>query len=286
MSELNQRLSEPVEFGRLSVWRDSAGLDDKQAREHAARLELRGRAESEVAARDEYVRLLGVAPGERVLDVGCGSGAVTRTLAGRVMPGGRAVGMDTSPALLEVARELADEAGLSAAIEWKEGDCRAIPFPDASFNAVVAATTLSHVPDAGRALSEMVRVTRPGGRIGVFDLDGDLTLFAHPDRGVTRRIVAAFSDHGWVNGWLVRWLPGLLADLGVVNVRMRGFMPLEPGGYYANRAERCAEVAVQTGAITSDEQARWLQALRAEIADKRFIGGQLHLFVWGTRPGA
>lgn len=146
MSEQDQQRPEPVDFGRLSVWRDSTGLDDKQAREHAARLELRAKADSEVAARDEYVRLLGVAPEERVLDVGCGSGAVTRTLVQRVAPGGRAVGVDTSPALLKVARELADEAGFDAVIEFKEGDCRALPFPDASFDAVVAATTLSHVP--------------------------------------------------------------------------------------------------------------------------------------------
>jgi hypothetical protein len=45
-------------------------------------------------------------------------------------------------------------------------------------------------------------------------------------------------------------------------------------------------MAAQMGVITSDEQARWLQALRAEIASKRFLGGQLHLFVWGTRPSA
>jgi ubiquinone/menaquinone biosynthesis C-methylase UbiE len=286
MSGRNQQQAEATEFGRLSPWRDSSGLDDKQAREHAVRLELRARAESEVAVRDEYVSLLGVAPGERVLDVGCGSGAVTRTLARRVAPGGRAVGMDTSAALLKVARELADEAGLAAMIEFKEGDCRILPFPDVSFDAVVAATTLSHVPDPQRALAEMVRVTRPGGRVGVFDIDGDMTLFTHPDRELTRRIVAAFSDHGWVNGWLVRVLPTLFADLGIVKVKTKGFMPLESAGYYANRAERSAEVAVQTGAITRDEQARWLQALRAELAAKRFLGGQLHLFVWGTRPPA
>ena len=286
MSEQVQRRSEATEFGGLSVWRDSAGLDEKQAREHAARLELRAGAESEIAARDEYVRLLGVAPGERVLDVGCGSGAVTRTLAQRVTPGGRAVGLDASTALLKVARELANKAGLGAIIEFKDGDCRAIPFPDASFDAVVAATTLSHVPDPRRALAEMVRVTRPGGRVGVFDVDGDLTLFAHSDRELTRKIVAAFSDHGWVNGWLVRELPARFADLGIVDVKVRGFMPLETGGYYANRAERSAEVAVQTGAITADEQKRWLQEFRAELAGKRFLGGQLHLFVWGTRPSA
>lgn len=283
MSEQNQRQREPVEFGRLSPYRDSAGLDDAQARELAARLELRARAESEVAVRDEYVGLLGVAPGERVLDVGCGSGAATRTLAQRVVPGGHVVGMDASAALLKVARELAEEARLGESIKFKVGDCRALPFQDASFECVLAATTLSHVPDPERALAEMIRVTRPGGRVGVFDVDGDLTLFAHPDRELTRRIVTAYSDLGWVNGLFARRLPSLLTSLGMVNVKTRGFMPLEVAGYYANRAERSAEAAATAGSITSDEKARWLDALRAEIAAKRFLGGQLHLFVWGTR---
>jgi len=286
MSEEKQQQNERVEFGQLSPWRDSAGIDDAQAREHAARLELRAGADSEIAVRDEYVSLLGVVPGERVLDVGCGSGAATRTLAQRVCPGGHVVGMDTSSALLKVASKLAEKAGQNKGVEFKVGDCRALPFPDASFDCVLAATTLSHVPDPERALGEMVRVTRPGGRVGVFDVDGDLTLFAHPDRDLTRRIVMAYSDLGWVNGLFARRLPSLLTGLGIVNVRARGFMPLESGGYYANRAERSAEAAATAGAITGDEKARWLEALRAEIAAKRFLGGQLHLFVWGTRPGA
>jgi SAM-dependent methyltransferase len=286
MSEEKQQQNERVEFGQLSPWRDSAGIDDAQAREHAARLELRAGADSEIAVRDEYVSLLGVVPGERVLDVGCGSGAATRTLAQRVCPGGHVVGMDTSSALLKVASKLAEKAGPNKGVEFKVGDCRALPFPDASFDCVLAATTLSHVPDPERALGEMVRVTRPGGRVGVFDVDGDLTLFAHPDRDLTRRIVMAYSDLGWVNGLFARRLPSLLTGLGIVNVRARGFMPLESGGYYANRAERSAEAAATAGAITGDEKARWLEALRAEIAAKRFLGGQLHLFVWGTRPGA
>src|SRR5207244_6598549 len=81
-------MTEAIEFGRLSLWRDTAGLSDIKARDLAARLELRARAEDEAAVRDEYVGLLGVTPGEHVLDVGCGSGAVTRVLARRVAPGG------------------------------------------------------------------------------------------------------------------------------------------------------------------------------------------------------
>lgn len=65
-------------FGRLSIWRDSAMLDDARARERGARFELRAKAESEAAIRDEYLNLLGLRPGEHVLDVGCGTGAVTR----------------------------------------------------------------------------------------------------------------------------------------------------------------------------------------------------------------
>ncbi|RPI43901.1 MAG: methyltransferase domain-containing protein [Betaproteobacteria bacterium] len=284
MSEPNQVQGTPEEFGTRSIWRDSSGLDGEQAREHAARLELRARAESEIAVRDEYLSLLGVAPGERALDVGCGSGAVTRALARRVGSAGRAVGVDTSSAILAVARELAEREGVGNAVDFRQGDCRSLPFTDASFDVVLAATTLCHVPGPERALAEMVRVTRPGGRVGVFDLDGDMCLYAHPDRELTRRIVAAYADQMLVNGWLVRKLPALLTELGVIGVRTRGFMPLEAGGYYANRAERCADVAAQSGLITPDDRARWLEAHRADVAAGRFLGGQLHLLVWGTRP--
>jgi SAM-dependent methyltransferase len=271
------------EMGRLSPWRDSGLLDEQQARENAARLELRAGAESEIAVREEYVRLLAVSPGERVLDVGCGTGAATRTLAQRVGPSGRVTGVDPSGALLKITRELVDRAGLGGLIALKEGDCRALPFPDASFDAVMAATTLSHIPGPERALAEMVRVTRPGGRVGVFDVDGDLTLFAHPDRELTRRIVASYSDLGWVNSWFARELPGRLSALGVTDVKTKAFMPLEAGGYYALRAERSAEAAAEAGAVSRDELVRWIRTLREEIAARRFLGGQVHLFVWGTR---
>ena len=276
-------MANSAEMGRLSPWRDSGSLDDQQAREGAARLEQRAGTESEVAAREEYVRLLGISPGESVLDVGCGTGAATRTLAQRVAPNGRVTGIDPSGALLRITRELADKAGLGALIDLKEADCRALPFPDGSFDAVVAATTLSHVFGPEQALAEMVRVTRRGGRVGIFDVDGDLTLFAHPDRELTRRIVASYSDLGWVNGWIMRELPGLLAGLGVVNVQTKAFMPLEAAGYYAARAERSAEAAAAAGAITGEEMAGWLKMLREQIAAKRFLGGQVHLFVWGNK---
>jgi SAM-dependent methyltransferase len=274
-----------MEPGELSAWRDTAGLSEQAAREQAARLEHRAKGDDEASARREYLGLLGLSAGERVLDVGCGSGAVTRAIAERVGPGGAVVGADSSPALLAAAREYANAAGLAGRIDWRVADCRKLPFDDGAFDAVIAATVLAHVPGAENALAEMVRVTRPGGRVAVFDFDGDGFLFTHPDRPLTRRIVAAQCDYGAVNGHLIREIPGLLASLGVRDIAARAFMPLErdPAGFYADLARRAARTAAQVGAITGSELAGWLETFESVLASGRFVGGRLHVFVWGTR---
>jgi ubiquinone/menaquinone biosynthesis C-methylase UbiE len=280
-------MTNPPEPGSLSAWRDTAGLDEAKAREQAARLEKRARADDEAAAREAYLDLLGLAPGERVLDVGCGSGVVTRAIARRVVPGGSVVGTDSSAAFLSVAREHAQAAGIADAIEWRVADCRSLPFPDGGFDAAIAATVLAHVPGAEQALAEMVRVTRPGGRVAVFDFDGDGLLFTHPDRHLTRRIVAAQCDYGAVNGQLIREMPGLLAKLGMENVKAKAFMPLEreAGSFYADMARRAAKTAAQVGAITEVEHAGWLRQFDEVLSGGGFVGGRVQLFVWGNRPG-
>jgi SAM-dependent methyltransferase len=279
-------VTKAIEFGRRDAWRDTENLSEAKALEHAVRLEHRARVEDEVAARDEYLGLLGLAPGQRVLDVGCGTGVVTRAAARRVAPSGRVIGVDSSSALLTVARGYADNEGLGALIELRQGDCRRLPFADASFDAALAVTLLAHVPQAERALAELVRVTRPGGRVGVFDFDGDCFLIAHPDRELTRRIVAAHCDNAAVNGRLMREVPAIFTDLGLEDVRSKGFMPLERGvgTFYADVAQRAAQGAAEAGAITNAELAKWLSELQAVIASGRFMGGRLHIFVWGIRP--
>ena len=277
-------MTAPV-FGQFSAWRDTAQASAETARDLDSRLELRARAEDEAAAREEYLRLLGVSPGERVLDIGCGSGVVTRAIARRVVLGGRAVGVDASAALLAFARQHAEEAGLADAIELHQGDCRKLPFGDGAFDASLAATVFAHVPGVEDAISEMIRVTRPGGRVGVFDFDGDGFLISHPDREMTRRVVAATCDHAAVNGRLIRELPGLLADRGITGVQARAFMPLEreAGSFYAALAERAGSIAAKAGAISEGEAAAWSRSLREVIEGNRFLGGRLHVFVWGTR---
>ena len=101
--------------------------------------------------------------GERVLDVACGTGIVARLIAARVGPGGKVVGLDSSPAMLAVARSVSPISG--AAVEWSEASALAIPFPEATFNLVLCQQGLQFFPDRPAALREVHRVLVPDGRL-------------------------------------------------------------------------------------------------------------------------
>jgi ubiquinone/menaquinone biosynthesis C-methylase UbiE len=101
-------------------------------------------------------------PGERVLDVACGTGIVARNVAPRVGSQGSVVGLDLSPDMIDVARAAPETDGL--AVEWRAGPAERLPFPDGSFDLVLCQFGLMFFTDRHAALSEMHRVLRPDGR--------------------------------------------------------------------------------------------------------------------------
>ena len=100
--------------------------------------------------------------GERVLDVACGTGVVTRRAAELVGRDGTVVGLDINPAMLGVARSVSPTS-----IEWRESSAEAIPLPDASFDAVTCSLGLQFVSDRSAAVREMRRVLKDGGRVAI-----------------------------------------------------------------------------------------------------------------------
>jgi ubiquinone/menaquinone biosynthesis C-methylase UbiE len=111
---------------------------------------------------DDLIEIAALRPGERVLDVACGTGVVARLASRLVGAAGTVVGLDINPGMLAVARS-ATPPGMT--IEWHEGRAEAMPLPDASFDAVLCQMGLQFVPDKPAALSEMRRVLVPGGRL-------------------------------------------------------------------------------------------------------------------------
>ena len=109
---------------------------------------------------ERLVETAGLSRGQRVLDVACGTGAVTRPAARAVGDSGSVVGSDLDAKMLVVAREASAEF---ANVTWRRADAVALPFADAVFDAVLCGQGLQFVPDSGRALREMRRVLSPGG---------------------------------------------------------------------------------------------------------------------------
>ena len=114
----------------------------------------------------DLVEAAAVQAGERVLDVACGTGVVTRLAAQRAGAVGQVVGLDMNAPMLAVAQAALQQEGGSS-IAWREGDVAAVPFPDASFAVVLCQQGLQFFADKPRALREMCRVLVPGGRLAL-----------------------------------------------------------------------------------------------------------------------
>lgn len=109
-------------------------------------------------------------PGDRILDVGCGTGGVTIPAKLRVGAGGEAAGIDPAPEMIAVAGRKAGRMGLE--IDFRVGVIESLPYTDASFDVVTSSLMMHHLPPAlqSRGLAEIYRVLKPGGRLLIADL--------------------------------------------------------------------------------------------------------------------
>ena len=232
------------------------------------------------AIKERMIVQLRLQPGHRVLDLGCGTGDDARRLAELVAPSGHAVGVDFSQAMVEEARARAEGSGLP--VEFHQGNATALDLPDGAFDAARCERLLIHVPDAAAAVAEMVRVTRPGGRVVVFDVDFDTIVVDHPDLVMTRRIMTAMCDK-LTNGRIGRQLPRLLRDAGLDGVAVEGgCVTSAPFSFMA--AMMWGTLGSSPEVIDPADLAAWLAPL--EEADKagRLFGAMTGFIVSGARP--
>ena len=160
--------------------------------EVAARIEALYRIGDAVRRRQIVRAALGAAAGERVLDVGCGPGFYCVELAEEVGPSGSVVGVDSSPAMLELAaRRCAGQEG----VELRPGEAVSLPVDDASFDAALCVQVLEYVPDPTVAVAEMHRALRPGGRVVVWDVDWATVSLHALDPALTARVLEAWDEH-------------------------------------------------------------------------------------------
>ena len=206
-----------------------------------------------------------IGPTDRVLDVGCGTGALARTAADHVSTG-QVVGVDRNPGMLAVARRIKPE------IDWREGDAKQLPFEDASFDVVVSQFALMYFAERRAALAEMMRVLKPGGRLAVavwgpFEHATSYVILTDIARRRCGDLASEVLAAPFVLGNKDKLL-GLFQSAGIENVTVTlhaGSMSFPSIAIFVEAEIKGSPLAEQLGAMPSD--ARY-QALLTEAEEK------------------
>jgi SAM-dependent methyltransferase len=161
---------------------------------------------------------LAAAPGERILDVGCGPGFYVRELLDEVGESGSIVAVDGSPDMLALARRRCEG---HANATFREGNVAALPVDDGAFDAALCVQVMEYVPDPTGALVEMRRALRLGGRVLIWDVDWATVWWESDDPDRMRRVLAAWDEH-LIHPSLPRSLGAHLRDAGFTEVAAAG----------------------------------------------------------------
>lgn len=257
-----------MNHGRLSAHR---GADDDPTVAAAT-------VEPEVPARFRWLAgLLAAAPGDQVVDLGCGTGGSLRVLV-PALPGGLAVGVDLASSVLRVAagrlRPLGRACLLRADLR------RPLPFAAASVDRVLCHNVLECLPDPEALAAEAGRVLRPGGRLVLGHSDYDTLVFASEDLDLTRRLVRAYCDaqQPWmdaVDGTIGRRLAAVAgrAGLDVQDVQAQVVLDrtFAPGGLAWGYARNLADTLRGGDDADPEELDGWLAGLRRLDAQGAFL---------------
>ena len=223
--------------------------------------------------------------GESVLDVACGTGVIARLASERVGPGGKVVGIDVAPDMIEVARTTTAPSGL--AIEWREGDAASLPFPDGSFDIVLCQMSLMLFPDQATALAEMRRVLTAGGRVALNTpgainrpmeiLAGALARHVNPDLAGFVHSIFSMSDPA-AHQQLLReaGFRSVEANVAITTLHLPPpkdflwqYINLTPLGAFVSQAPEEAQAALEADVV--DEWEAFLDERSAAAVDQPMV---------------
>ena len=249
------------------VFQYANDLDDSTINSIIERLEFRSRDPNYNRWLNDYLEAMGLEPSARVLDMGCGTGVAARGLARRPDFQGRIVGVDQSPPFIEAARRLADEEGISKNIEFRVGDAHSTGIADASFDAAMAHTLISHVSEPVAVLKEMSRLVVAGGLIAVFDGDYASLSFGCSDPDLGRKMEEGMIGVMVSNPRVMREMPQLLGDAGMelVSATPHVYSEIGSGRFWRNFAEVYAPMVSSAGVLPSEQVETWLEEQRSSV---------------------
>jgi ubiquinone/menaquinone biosynthesis C-methylase UbiE len=268
-------------MAHTNSWSNPSKAGAGDAVQMASFLEERSHTPDTLEVNQKLCECIDPQPGERLLEVGSGSGILCRMLAPQLQPGGCMLGVDISPEMAAEARKYTLIEGSNRGIAFQTSTAELLPFPNASLDGAIAARLLLHVANPEAVICEMKRVVKPGGRVIVMDWDFDTVAVDHPDRELTRRLLQWRSDHHGGNNWSGRQLWRCMYNAGLHDLSVHPWVTVahfETDGL-TQSLWRAAEVACVGGAISPTEQEAWTKELKNRIQAGTFFASIVYFIV-------
>ncbi len=228
---------------------------------------------------------LGAAPGEVIVDFGCGPGDVAVELARAVGPGGRVHAVDLNRDLLDLARGAAERAGVLDRIEFHHVTDEVLPVPDGTADRVVFKSVLLYVPDVDAVMAEAVRVLRPGGVVAAQDTDFWLSACTAFDRDEWRSFLDAVRP-AFADPTMGRNLRGALRRAGLQGVTTSAAPMVDDRGGFRGTLENFLGYARAVGTMTDAALDAMAARADAAIADGDWLFVLTFFQAQGTKPPA
>lgn len=253
-------------------------------RDVAQRLEAVYRTPEMVEQRRFTIEALSPRSGERILDIGTGPGLLALDLGSRVAPEGHVTGIDVSPDMLALAEQHRHSSPHADLITFRDGDATALPFADASFDALVSTQVFEYIQDVDRALAEAHRILRSSGRLLVLDTDWDSLVWHAQDRDRMHTVISTWTKRfadPHLPTTLRRRLQAAGFDVEAVQVVPVLNADLDPNTYSARHIEIISDYVTLHG-IELDHAAAWANDLRerAQLSEYFF---SLNRYVFTAR---
>jgi SAM-dependent methyltransferase len=234
---------------------------------------------------DSYA-LMHLAHGRSALDVGCGPGHDTLALANIVGPAGRVCGLDHDHDMVVLAQQRSVAAN-AVNVLHVHGDATALPWPDASFDAVRSERMLQHTLQPAAALVQMVRVLKPGGRLVVLDGEWSTLTVDCADAALERRLIRFHCETMINHPHSGRSLRRQFAEHGLTDIAVDVWPVVFTDYAEARRILRLdliADAARDAGVISAAQWQQWHAALAAAAAIDGFFASTNGVTVSATRP--
>lgn len=224
-----------------------------------------------VRQRAQTIAALNLRAGERVLDMGCGMGLLTRELALAVGPQGHVLGIDNSQPMLTLAERRCSDL---PHIKLMNGSADAIPQPDNSFDAITCTQLLLYLPNVAQTIQEMHRLLKPGGRIAIIETDWRNVLLECDDQPFMRQLFAAW-EASIASPNLPGQLEAHLITAGFIAVKVDAIPLINTSylldNYSGQMVAYSLRVGQNSGAVTAAQADRFVAELKQRSAEHRYF---------------